>query len=390
MYVKTINPTEKARVCFAGSFNYPCSVRPGELIYYPYVDQTIKSGYVESWRGQREKHKSHRFERFHYEISGTTGLWVCNRYGYSEGGRYWMYLLNNHPYLRPVLGWGPSACSADNTTQLLKNNVVAELYGKANQARFNSAVFVAELGETIKYVSDILSSFIRVTKLFSEAAKRSKNPHSTWLEYRYAIMPLILTVQDALESLNPVRPKEKVQNFERIITRTSEKHDFAYDYGKLGFTSSMITEHRCGAAIEIAFQNDLAPWGTSAYDVLMAGWERVPLSFVVDWWFDVGAWLDSFRDTNLIIADKYATIVKRSTLKIWLNTNACASDMVLKEYPTYQHPFVVSGYNIIRYIDDAVLPPSMPCLQAGSLSLFRKLDALALIIGALLGLRKRS
>lgn len=298
-----------------------------------------------------------------------------------------MYHLNNHSLLQPKIIWSPGEFIVDQESSNQRNYVVAELYEKANAARFNSAVFVAELGETIKYVTDILKSVISITKAYRALAKRAKNSHGVWLEYRYAVMPLILTVKDALEALNPARPKEKVQNFNKYRTKSTKRHIFVYNFGTLAFVSKRTEIRRAGAAINILFQNDVAPWGTSFQDVIAAGWERVPLSFVFDWFFDVGLWLGSFRDTNLVVGDKYVTQVREGRIELWLDELGCKVGEIYKA-PTKDSPFIVSGYSIRREIGDAVLPPSLPCFTPGKLSLIRKLDGLALLIGALLSLRR--
>lgn len=390
MYVTSQRPDEQVIPAYAGSFNFPCSVRPGDKIPVTTVNRTLKREKVTSWRGPKEsKHTSHSFDVLKYEITGTKNLWVCNRYGYSEGGSHWLMLLNNHGSLVPRIGWGPDLYKVDATTQQLRNNVVAELYGKANAARFDTAVFIAELAETVQYVTQIFKTVLDLYSLYQGIAGRLINAHSTWLEFRYAVMPMLLTVEDALAAIQPQRPRDKVQNYSEFKTVDVVNHDFTYAYGKLGFTSRTTTKHRCGAALKIGFQHDMAPWGLSLYDIGRAAWEKVKLSFVFDWMLDVGAWLDSFRNTNLAVVDKYATAIRETKLEIWLNEGTCAKDMKLVEYPTYDKPFTVSAYNMIRYIDNAVLPPALPCLQAGPLSLFRKLDALALTIGFLLGIRQR-
>lgn len=385
MYVTTTNPTKTVDCWYTGSQYEKCAANL--VARFSCGTHTQSSGFVRSWRGRKNKRESHEFERYKFEVTGTSMLWHCNNKGYVDGGKYWMYHLNNHSLLQPKIIWSPGEFIVDQESSNQRNYVVAELYEKANAARFNSAVFVAELGETIKYVTDILKSVISITKAYRALAKRAKNSHGVWLEYRYAVMPLILTVKDALEALNPARPKEKVQNFNKYKTKSTKRHIFVYNFGTLAFVSKRTEIRRAGAAINILFQNDVAPWGTSFQDVVAAGWERVPLSFVFDWFFDVGLWLGSFRDTNLVVGDKYVTQVREGRIELWLDELGCKVGEIYKA-PTKDSPFVVSGYSIRREIGDAVLPPSLPCFTPGKLSLIRKLDGLALLIGALLSLRR--
>lgn len=386
MYITTYNQQQNVQCFITGSEFDPCG---SDLVARFYAGSKIKeAGLVTSWRGKKNKREAHAFRRVQYKCSGTSMLKVCNKVGFMDGGTEWMYLLDRHPYCQPMLDFDHVRLTSDHGALEQRKYVVAELYEKANAARFNSAVFVAELGETIKYVKDLLKSVISITKAYKSIAERVVNTHSTWLEYRYAVMPLILTVKDALEALDPKRPKEKVQNYDNYESTKMLDHVFSYSYGTIAFASRTTEKHRAGAAIEILFQNDMAPWGTSLGDAIAAGWERVPLSFVFDWFLDVGLWLGSFRDTNLILGNKYATYVQEITTEVWLNK--IGSNMrEYYAYPTENQPFVVSGYIIDRVIGDDVLPPSLPCFTPGKLSLLRQLDGLALTLGALMSLRRR-
>lgn len=386
-YVTTQNPTITNQNFFNGSNDQYC---PAALVARHLGGTHVyETGFVTSWRGKRDTRVSRAFERFQYKISGTEILDFCNKVKKVDGGIRWMPLLDNHPSLSPKLVFSPESFRLSAADRKLQNYVVADVFAKANEAKFNLAVFVAELGETVNYIKNVMQSFVGVTKLYKDAIKRGAKPHSTWLEYRYAIMPLVLTVQDALLALETTRRKEKVQAFKAVPEIDRTKHMFIYPYADLCFISRRTTKLRCGAALEILMQNDVAPWGTSAYDTLMAAWERVPLSFVIDWWLDVGLWLNSFRDTNLIISDKYATLVKEMTLEVWLDERGSAGITRLRAAPTEPSPFVVSAHHIVRSTHDNVLPPNLPCFVPGKLSLLRKLDGLSLIIGALLGLKSK-
>jgi hypothetical protein len=269
-----------------------------------------------------------------------------------------------------------------------QNYLIAQLYEKANSARFNSAVFIAELGETIKYIKDVLVSFRRISAFYKAQAKRTKNPHSTWLEWRYAITPLVLTVEDALNSLNKVRPKEKVQAYNKDESEKLKYHTYSQTHGTLSVAKLTKSKFTCGSRLSILAQNDTSPWGTSLHDVVAAAWERVTLSFMIDWFFDVGTWLGSFRDTNLVIGDKYVTFVKEQTHRLWVDTRFSNMPDIYVS-PDKDEPFIVSSLHIRRLVGDDVLPPVLPCFVPGKLSLFHQLDGIALLIGALLGLKGR-
>jgi len=230
-----------------------------------------------------------------------------------------------------------------------------------------------------------------LTLLFKESVARGKDPAGTWLEWRYAIQPLMLTIQDVCQLLTEKhRPKEKVQVYSVHTERSGiTEHVFSYSYGVLAFKAQTTTTRKCGSALWVESQWDEHPFGDSLYDMIRAGWEVVPASFVFDWFIGVGVSLDSFRNTNLKVGERYATLVTQKQVKMWVDEgSSIIGPGGFIESPTYYNPYVANAYHITRVIGDDVAPPMLPCLVSGPLSWIHKLDALALIVGLIKGLRR--
>jgi hypothetical protein len=273
-----------------------------------------------------------------------------------------------------------------------KNYLSSVLFAKANEPRFNGATFFAELGESVVYIGNLLKTFVRFTRTAKAAIQRGANPDETWLEWRYAIQPLMLTIEDVLAALEPQKPKEKVQAYKVFEpTVRTQEHVFTYysGFANLGITSRTTTSFTCGAGLWIESQMDTSPWGGSINDLIQAGWEIVPASFIWDWFIGVGSWLASHRDTNLEVGNRYLTLVKNVKVEIWIDEGRsdCISSS-LYVGATKGQPMVCRGYHIRRFINDDVHPPILPALVPGKISLIHKLDALALIVSLLKGLRR--
>lgn len=386
MYSTIVNPTEYVTPYYTGSRKDACGNKVARHSMGP---RQKSGGYVYSWRGKKDKSVCRNFRRFAYRFSGHESLWHCNNIGKMDGGNLWMYGLSNHPFLDPHMDLSPPAIEQMMNNQSYRNYVMADLFQKANEPTFNGAVFLAELGETVAYVTNLIRSFYSITKAYRNIASRVKDPASTWLEWRYAIQPLVLTIKDIIEALSDKRPKEKVQAYKAFDTvHDVDHHRFTYDFGSLLFKTHTTYNYRSGAALWIESQNDASPLGTSLWDTIMAAWEVVPASFIFDWFIDVGGWLGSLRNTDLVMGQRYASYVCNMRVKIWLEEGG--SDIgALYSAPTQAVPFLLDAYIIDRITGNSVAPPILPCLVPGKLSLIHSLDATALTTGLLKSLRRK-
>jgi len=401
-------PTQTVQCYFTGGATDKC---PSPLVArYPAGPRVRKEAYVGSIRGKKEKKVFHEFDRWRYEASGHSELHHCNLNmngglgPYIDGGTQWIYLLSKHGAVTPSLDFSPQSLRLTEADESYRKYMIQKTFAKANEARFNVTVQLAELAETLEYLNGIFGTIGKLffkhgtlsdwksNKRFLSGAKdlweRIKHPESTWLEYRYAIMPMILSAQDLLESLKPVSPTERWEGYKKYPEKVVTDHYFNYSAGKLCFTVEKSTTIKTGVGLDVKSQMDAAPWGTGIYDFALAAWEKTTLSFVLDWFFDVGQWLESFRNTDLVLSQQFATLVKETEIKLWLDVGKSTTGNVYS-CPTVGDPFRVSALHMTRLVGENVKLPTLPMFTPGKLSVLRQLDALALIIGALQSLRKR-
>lgn len=152
----------------------------------------------------------------------------------------------------------------------------------------------AEAPETINSIWDACKAILRYYLEVRKKVKRLEGVSdpgaieaiaNLWLQYRYAILPNVYLIEDALAYLD--------QNSRIFQTeRQGERHiQSGFEYN--GWTvPDFEVVHRCfmKTGYKAGFQlRDLQSWGPTT------AWELVPLSFVVDWVIGVGDFLTALR-----------------------------------------------------------------------------------------------
>lgn len=397
-YVTTTNPTVTEAGYYMGTNTEACGTCEDRYFWRNVV---LSKGFVTSWRGKKDVTVNRAFHRYQQSVAGERSLWYCNN-GVDasgsdlgvDGGTNWLLCAVEHATHPSWENGAPDIY--DGTLEFHEDDegysdlMKAKLYSKVNDPRFNSATFFAELGESVYYIKDLFIMFFKHSAFLKHALPRAKNPEQVWLEWRYAIQPLMLTIQDVLEAIEPPRPKDKVQVYKDWgESKVYKTHRFTYSHGTLVVRSKTTTRFRVGGALQVLAQDDPSPWGTGLNDVIAAGWEVVPASFIFDWFINVGLWIGSWRDTNLEVGNRHLTKVKNVSVDIWVDGSAsnCVRQMIT--CPTQKDPMSIRSHHIIRFIDDDVVPPTLPVIVPGKQTLLHKLDALALVIGLIKGVMTR-
>lgn len=122
---------------------------------------------------------------------------------------------------------------------------------------------------------------------------------NAWLEFQYAVIPLMLDAQGLAESLAKY-------NTRPIVGRVSSTHTLTgHDDTTTGNLFSGIIRSQSQWKVSrryVVFYKVDAPQlpdfaGMGLTNPLQLGWELIPFSFVVDWFLQIGDWLSSFDAT---------------------------------------------------------------------------------------------
>lgn len=238
------------------------------------------------------------------------------------------------------------ARSAELITQ-----AVTEAYGKVNLPDVDALVTLAEMRETLSFLASPFQKATQLTeryKSYLAAHRRAKegflrrlalyekrlasrkgvdypkpvfNPpkfrvgrfeasdvSSAWLAYRYGIMPLIYEIQDYLEAYNNVAEKPQRSTARgKAVSSWSTHTEKAYKwlYG-LREDVTTDTDFKVTVRAGVLFTPKVTTgtvggltdkYGLALHRVPNAAWEAVTLSFVADWFLNVGDYLNAMTAT---------------------------------------------------------------------------------------------
>lgn len=184
----------------------------------------------------------------------------------------------------------------EEVPQLLKSAIA-----QSRDVELDLLTTLGERKETFEHISGRLQDVGRVTKNFRNSLKRHwkrEEAHALWLEYRYAVMPNVLTVQSLLNVLT----KESFSlNRGFGVRKFREVHDIQLDtkefyYGTENRISPLTYELTTEAEVRSTALARAVVGGFNQLKInpITTIYELTRLSFVVDWFVDIGDTLASY------------------------------------------------------------------------------------------------
>jgi len=187
--------------------------------------------------------------------------------------------------------------------QNLINLASTEAVANIDKPTFDGATFIGELRETIQYFRNPLNSLKREVE-DARRWKRRKRKLDTkttaeyisdnWLSYRYSIRPILNDLRNAAEAVartvldhEPVRKTARGSASESGTSNASGSASFT-DYNTSTNTTKSV---RTGVLYELS--RDPNTFGVGTERIGVALWEVIPLSFVLDWFFNVGTFIEA-------------------------------------------------------------------------------------------------
>lgn len=198
-------------------------------------------------------------------------------------------------YVRPVSQRFLDDCMGDVMHYLgsmtpsseLVTNTVAE----ANSATFDIATEIGEMPETIKMilngVINGIKLLLRMKKEIKQKIGSGSSSHdmaALWMQYRYAISPIVYSVNDGLDLL--ALEARKFQSFRGRSDQDVPSFNLPGGYELI---SKPSVSHRC--FLKYGYDMDSPVSQGLKINLAATAWELFPLSFVWDWFFQVGDFL---------------------------------------------------------------------------------------------------
>lgn len=219
------------------------------------------------------------------------------------------------------------------------SGLVTEARAAANSGTYDILTELAELPETVKYlyaiVKEIITLFRGTRKKVRDLSKlrhgETEAAHAArladlvsglWLEFRYAVMPLCYSANDALELL--AVDASRYLTFRHGESSQITVRHFGEDY-------QVQTIDRC--YIKRRYGANTGTYDHLKIQVAATAWELVPLSFIVDWAFNVGDYLSSFTVPSAVSqeAAQYSWQVKGQVSILTPSGSTVSVDLELYE-----------------------------------------------------------
>lgn len=198
------------------------------------------------------------------------------------------------------------------------NRAIAEAYDDLRQAKLSLGVALAELGKTLGFLASTVERLIRVLIVIQRVIRGKSNPWKTWtslglkgrppksrvksqasgswLEYQYAVLPLINDVYGALElAKSGLRERNLLFSVQRTIGGSVDPSSFVFTSHSPSEVNGSVKQSarvRFTGVVNPGYLSAAAELGLT--NPLLIGWELVPFSFVVDWIMPIGMVLSSF------------------------------------------------------------------------------------------------
>lgn len=247
-----------------------------------------------SFYGLRDLTMAHPFSLVRSYNRKPYGLWDKTRV--TNAGKNKVIRNGSHYMVGGHIPPRPSGYIDDNA---LYNKALGRLHEKIRNSDLNLAIALFEAKSTKRMLDNTVKTLRKVRRLakrsYTKAIKTNRTPSSVWLEARYGWMPLIsdlhglLThefVRDWLVPLSGGASQELVE------TSTRESNFYESIRVASTATATLKRAHKFGCLARVQSPAADLIGQLSTYNPALIAWELMPYSFVVDWFYDIGSYLE--------------------------------------------------------------------------------------------------
>lgn len=172
----------------------------------------------------------------------------------------------------------------------------------------------------------------RLRKRLSQLSSGTSNfgiMSSLWLKYRYGVMPLLYSIHDAINAFSKPKWADNVMNVYHGFSSNSWSKTVDLSSNGWPTYTATLKYNRSGIAHIIAYVSYVSGIkarlnANSAVSLLRTGYELVPFSFVVDWFYDIGSWINSLNLGSIVDSNSWACLSERATAHEQVTMSACS------------------------------------------------------------------
>lgn len=272
----------------------------------------------------------------------------------------------------------------------LLDNAGRRAISKMGEPAVDYGMILAEAGETLSMIINPIRS---IPKLFSKlkrprAFRRGKRipkafryASDKWMEYRYGIAPTLRDIEDVRTKTTKVLgrhvPVQKKSSYTSLDSSNSQRSLIGSTYGyytkleEATKVSAYATAH-IYFRVNDAIMHNLNLKGLNPLSLPLIAYESVPLSFVLDWFVDVGGWLQAMRPKP-----EYTALGLSSSITHEATYAMAATE--LSCYSNFQYSSACSSYyfaKVRRTFRGADIPvtPRYPSVNANLLKFSQHVD----------------
>ncbi|DAD50304.1 maturation protein [ssRNA phage Gerhypos.1_22] len=215
----------------------------------------------------------------------------------------------NRQYYTDGAGWSDDMASPSAPDGNDEDRAIIKALSKLKNQKVNLAQAFAEREQLVKMFYDNANTICHTIEAFrrknpkylweyirkNEGRNRGKNVPKNWLELQYGWKPLMSDIQGSADQIAASSGQKfrasvvGAVNQKRSITR-NKLNSFGPGIVVVG-SSSVTTKVRLDYYLDSPILATLAQIGIT--NPVNLAWELFPYSFVVDWFTDVGGWLNS-------------------------------------------------------------------------------------------------
>jgi hypothetical protein len=231
------------------------------------------------------------------------------------------FALHTHGYILPAsvgavsLDWDFWNEYVLGAYESERDVALSKAWANVDISAIQALASLGELPETMHWMASLMKRMISIMRAFSQKrllitagnlVRSGKNVidamSELWLEFRYAVRPLIFDMKQAMEAWNHVLSKSDrftARGFNRLgpeVTSSTfdELEIWRNVYAIKSRTQTVSADFRAGVLFTVdADVNELrSVWGLDRpFETI---WELIPFSFMIDWFFSVGHVISSW------------------------------------------------------------------------------------------------